>query len=56
MTESNNEKETIAFYCKVCDFHFEFEDGTPLDDIKCPKCGTYEIFIEYEVEDEEEEI
>ncbi|NVM04353.1 MAG: hypothetical protein HWN67_18655 [Candidatus Helarchaeota archaeon] len=52
MNDSNEEKDSIAFYCKQCDFHFKIKDGTPLDDIMCPKCETYEIFLEYDVEDD----
>ncbi len=50
-SEKEVEKSTITFYCEKCDISFEIEDGTPLDDVKCPKCKTYEIFIEYEEED-----
>lgn len=53
MNESKKEKDMITFFCKNCDLLFKIEDETLLDDIKCPKCGTFEIFIEYEMEDDE---
>ena len=46
-----DEDTTMRFYCEKCEIVFHFEDGTPLDDIKCPKCETYEIFVEVEMED-----
>ena len=54
MTEEENSKEKdeyMDFFCEKCNLYFKIKDGTPLDDVKCPKCGTVEIFIVYE-EDE----
>ena len=39
-------KPSIKFYCMKCNIFFKVEDGTPLDDTKCPECGTYEVFLE----------
>ncbi|MHA1380104.1 MAG: hypothetical protein ACTSRG_17160 [Candidatus Helarchaeota archaeon] len=51
--KNEDEGQLIRFFCKKCDIIFGFSDETPLDDIKCPECGTYEIFIEFEEEDGE---
>ncbi|MHA1301944.1 MAG: hypothetical protein ACTSO9_21215 [Candidatus Helarchaeota archaeon] len=40
------ERPTVNFYCIKCNIFFEIEDGTLIDEVKCPECGTYEVFIE----------
>ena len=40
------EKPEINFYCMKCNIFFKIEEDTPLDDVKCPECNTYEVFIE----------
>jgi len=50
-SENAKSESSIKFFCKNCNILFEFEDETPLDDIKCPKCGTVEIFLEFEEDD-----
>jgi len=44
------EKPTLNFFCIKCNHFFEFGMDTPINDIKCPKCETYEIFLELEFE------
>ncbi|MFX0133873.1 MAG: hypothetical protein ACFFDN_09525 [Candidatus Hodarchaeota archaeon] len=45
-TKKMKEKPSISFYCMKCNLFFVIDGNTPLDDIKCPECNTYEIFIE----------
>ncbi|MFX1452623.1 MAG: hypothetical protein ACFFCM_17430 [Promethearchaeota archaeon] len=40
------EKPSINFYCMKCNLFFKVAGNTLLDDVKCPECETYEIFIE----------
>ncbi|MHA1378267.1 MAG: hypothetical protein ACTSRG_07780 [Candidatus Helarchaeota archaeon] len=40
------EKPCINFYCMKCNLFFDIDEDTLLDDVKCPKCGTYKVFIE----------
>ena len=50
--KKNIEKPKLKFLCIKCNHFFQFEMDTPIDDIKCPKCSTYEIFLELEFETE----
>jgi phage FluMu protein Com len=45
------EKPTINFYCMKCNLFFKVDGETLLEDIKCPECETYEIFIELEFDE-----
>jgi len=47
-TKKMKEKPTLNFYCMKCNLFFKVDGDILIDDIKCPECGTYEIFIELE--------
>ena len=46
------EKPSISFYCMKCNLFFKVDGQTLLDEVKCPECGTFEIFIELEFNQE----
>jgi len=48
MNKKMKEPPKIQFFCLQCNLFFDVNDGTPFDDVKCPDCGTYEVFIELE--------
>ena len=43
--KKTNLKPTLSFYCIKCNLFFGLEGETPLNDVKCPNCKTYEILI-----------
>lgn len=51
-TKRMKEKPTISFYCMKCNLFFKIEENTLLDDVKCPECGTYNVFIELEFDED----
>ena len=53
-TEDEEEDKETKFYCEKCKISFFIKDGTPLDDVMCPKCKTVDIFIEFDEEEDEE--
>ena len=48
-----DKKPEINFYCMKCNLFFKVEGDTLLDDIKCPECGTYEVFLELNFNEKE---
>lgn len=46
------ERPSLKFYCLKCNIFFKVEEGILLDNVKCPECGTSEVFIELEFEDD----
>ena len=51
--EKIENKPEINFYCMKCNVFFSVKDGTLLDDIKCPECSTYEVFLELDFKEKE---
>ena len=52
-TKKMDKKPEINFYCLKCNLFFRVEEGTHIDDIKCPDCQTDEVFLELNFKDKE---
>ena len=39
-------KNSVNFYCPFCELFFDVPDKSLIDEVCCPKCKTFNVFLE----------